>query len=118
MLRWVPCLGSPSPVEAGFWSALRTPGSLSASVGQRAHARHPSGAGAILRRLLGRDHANKELVELSLIDLGRGAEHEVGHRLRLRKRNDVADVVRAAEHHHDAIDTGCNAAMRWDSVRE
>src|SRR5207248_681222 len=28
MLRWVPCLGSPSPVKAGVWSALRTPGSL------------------------------------------------------------------------------------------
>src|SRR6266704_5883700 len=27
-LRWVPCLGFPSPVEAGFWSAVRTPGSL------------------------------------------------------------------------------------------
>src|SRR2546429_8665551 len=82
MLRWVPCLGSPSPVLgvptkskiswgllAGIWSALRTPGSLSASVGQRAHARHPSGAGAMLRRLLRRDHADKKLVELSLIDL-------------------------------------------------
>src|SRR5207248_8368983 len=51
-LRWVPCLGSPSPVPAGFWSAVRTPESLTivcwatrtspAAHRERAHVTRPA----------------------------------------------------------------------------
>src|SRR4029077_9459520 len=114
-----PCLGSPSPVEAGFWSALRTPGSLSASVGQRAHARHPSGAPPILRRcLLGWHHPDVQLVELFLIDRAWGVQHQVLHALRLRERDDIANVVRTGQQHDDAVDSGCDAPMRGHAVLE
>src|SRR6266566_5579040 len=94
MLRWVPCLGSPSPVEAGIWSALRTPGSLLSSVGQRAHARHSSGAKSMLRRrFLWWHHSNVKLFELLGVNRAGRAEHQVLVALRLRERDDIPDVV-------------------------
>src|SRR4029077_3833305 len=132
MLRWVPCLGSPSPVlrgsprnrrfrgvfQAGFWSALRTPGSLCSSVGQAALARHSSGAGSMLRRLFRQDHADVQLFELPLVDRARRAEHEVLVALRLWKSDHIADVVGIGDRNHQPVDSCGDASMRWHAVLE
>src|ERR1019366_52902 len=43
-LRWVPCLGSPSPVERAFGRLSGLRGPVFSNVGQAAHGRSPSGA--------------------------------------------------------------------------
>src|SRR5205814_2651167 len=59
-----------------------------------------------------------QLVELGLVDFRGRAQHEVGHRLRLRKRDHITDVVRAAEHHHYAVDAWRDAPMWRHAVGE
>src|SRR2546421_6902223 len=107
MLRWVPCLGSPSPVDAGIWSALRTSGSRLMNCWATRTCPPAIGSRPMLRRgLLLWNHLDVELIELLRIDLCGSSQHQVGHRLGLRKSDHVPDVVRPAKHHHDAVDAG------------
>src|SRR5258706_7186810 len=119
MLRWVHCLGSPSPVEAGIWSALRTPGFLLSSVGQRAHARDPSGASPILRRgFLRQHHPYVQLLELRRVDRARRPEHQVLVALSLGERHYIAHVFGPGDRHHQAVDAGGHSAVRRHAVLE
>src|SRR5690242_6060597 len=105
MLRWVPCLGSPSPVPAGVWSALRTPGSRLMTVGQRARHPQPIGSPSILRAgFLGGNDPDVKLLELPGFYRARRSEHEVLVALGLRERNDVAHVLGPDDRHHQPVD--------------
>src|ERR1700676_4807392 len=59
-----------------------------------------------------------KLLELPWIHVRGRSQHQVRHRLRLGKRDDVANVVSAAEHHHDAVDAGCDAPVWWYAIGE
>src|SRR5258708_39951500 len=65
-----------------------------------------------------RNNLDMELLELGVIDRARSPQHQVLVALGLRKRNDITDVFRAGEHHHDAVDSGCDASVRRDAVLE
>src|SRR5207237_6268137 len=109
MLRWVPCLGFPSPVSlAGIWSAYRTPRSRLQSVGQRAHHPQPFGSRAMLRRrfspLLRLDDLDVKLLELRGLDLTRRAEHQVLVALCLREGDDITPVVVVRVHRHQTVE--------------
>src|SRR5690348_1734880 len=103
MLRWVPCLGSPGPVTwlptawgpcAGIWSTLRTPGSLLMNCWATRTCPQSVGSPPILRGGFRRGHdLDRELLELRLVHPGGRAQHQVRHRLRLRERDHVANVV-------------------------
>src|SRR5450759_2510903 len=59
-----------------------------------------------------------QLLELPGIDWTLGSQHQVLVAWRLRKGDHVPNVFGAREHHHQAVDPGGDAAMRWDSVLE
>ncbi len=56
--------------------------------------------------------------ELRLVDGAGSAQHQVLVALSFRKRDDVADVLSAREHHHDAVDPRSNTAVRWNPILE
>src|SRR6266567_132554 len=125
MLRWVPCLGSPSPVKPGMWSALRTPGSrlMNCWATRTSPAAHREPVNttspfSLRIRLLGWDHPNVQLLELPLFDRTRRAEHEVLVALRLRERDDVAHVLGADDRHHQPVDARGDATVRRHAVLE
>ena len=89
------------------------------SIGQ--HARHPRPFGSIAmlpRWIGGRFDLDVELVKLRRIDGTWRAQHQVLMALRLGESDDVADVLGAGKHHHDAIDSRSDAAMRRHAVLE
>src|SRR5437879_6382014 len=59
-----------------------------------------------------------QFLELCRLDRARRIEHQVLHALRLRKRDDVADVVRAREQHDDPVDARRNASVRRNAILE
>src|SRR5713101_993881 len=105
--------------RAGLWSAIRTPGSLTIDCWATRTWPRPFGSRPILPvGFLGRDDLDVQLLELRLVHLRGRAEHQVRHRLRLRERDHIADVVGTAKHHHDAVDARCDYTMRRHSVGE
>jgi len=69
-------------------------------------------------RFLGRDHSDVQLFELFLADWAGRTQHQILVALGLGKCDDVADVLGAGEHHHDAIDAWSDAAMGRHAVLE
>ena len=55
---------------------------------------------------------DRQLAQLLRVDGAGRPGHQVAGLLRLRKRDDVANAVDAAEEHDQAIDTQRDAAMR------
>src|SRR5439155_15345949 len=72
----------------------------------------------MLRGLRRGNDLDVELVEQRLIHCAGGAEHEVLVALRLRKRDDVTDVLSAENRHHQPVDAGRDPTMRRDAVLE
>src|SRR6266545_5211088 len=114
----------PGPVEAGIWAARETPGSLGAWCwATRTVTLVPSGNTNMVRaagrvRSFPRAELDPELAELGLVHLAGGVHQQVHHRLRLRERDDVPDVVGAGQEHHDPVQPGRDAAVRRDAVLE
>src|SRR5690242_3168304 len=71
------------------------------------------------RRLLGHaDEPQTELLELRLLRVGRGFEHRVAARLRLREGHHFADVGLLGEQSCPAVDAEGDAAVRRRTVLE
>src|SRR5260370_23695504 len=89
---------------------------------RRSRGRHwprPFGSNSMLPvGLLRRHDLDVELFELRGIDRARRAEHKVLVALGLWKCDDVADVLRARDSHHQAVDARGDATMRWHAVLE
>ena len=89
------------------------------SIGQHARYPRPFGSNCMLPgRLGGGLDLNVELVELRLVDGAGCAEHQVLMALGLGESDDVADVLGAGEHHHDAIDSRRDPSVRRNTVLE
>ncbi len=61
---------------------------------------------------------NVQLIQLRLVHGTWSPKHQVLVTLGLRKCNHVADVFGAREHHHNPINTRCDASVRWNTVLE
>src|SRR5258708_29748996 len=72
----------------------------------------------MLRGFLGTDTPDMHLFQLLRVDRAGGSEHQVLMALRLGKRDDVADVLRAREHHHDPVDARRDPSMWRHAVLE
>ena len=76
------------------------------------------GGAAQARRLSRACHANVQFLQLLLGDGGRRFGHQVDGLGRLGERDDFAQVGRAGQQHHNAIEAERNAAVRRRAVFE
>src|SRR5947207_8083680 len=78
----------------GSWVGLADSGvPISCLLGKPHTIRSPSGAGPILRRLLRRNDADMQLLELFGVDLAGSVEHQVLHALGFGECDHIPDVV-------------------------